>query len=156
MRQTISRGLVVACITLASGVGLAGNRVHVPPTRQSAIVTFAHTTQVDGHTLSAGEYLILHDFERMDRGEPCTTLYAIGESDVGRRQELVTFHCIPRAGRTVSKATLTFQEPAGTPIDCMSTRAGVVDKLTAYQFADDWEIHGVPERVEGVPMGHDH
>jgi hypothetical protein len=103
--------------------------------RQSAEVQFARPTWVAGDML-VGPYIIVHDEEKMMRGEPCTALYRLG-SDMRPGEEVVSFRCIPRERRIVPGFTITvISDPAGSIDTC--------DFLTEYQFGGEAEGHGVP------------
>jgi hypothetical protein len=60
------------------------------PRREKAVVEFSETVKLQG-VLLRGEYIVVHDEERMARGEPCTYIY---KSKNGKEGELVvSFHC---------------------------------------------------------------
>src|SRR6266498_1985184 len=94
MRSRIIGVLLV--LGILSPATFATSRVRVSPVRQWAIVNFDKTTDVSGVLLNAGRYLIVHDAEKMARGDACTTFYGFGESGNGAQEEAVSFHCIPR------------------------------------------------------------
>src|SRR5579872_7134194 len=75
------------------------------PRYQSAIVSFEHPTWVTNQLL-VGTYVIVHDEDKMARGEPCTTIYRVGSSR-NPLEEVVSFHCIPRKRLMVSSFTTT-------------------------------------------------
>jgi hypothetical protein len=80
-----------------------------------------------------GPYVIVHDQDKMIRGEPCTALYRVG----GRArplEEVVSFHCMPRERKVVRSFTTTLS------VDPVLG----VDTFMEYQFAGDSEGHGVP------------
>ena len=102
------------------------------PRYQSAIVSFEHPTWVTNQLL-VGTYVIVHDEDKMARGEPCTTIYRVGSSR-NPLEEVVSFHCIPRKRLMVSSFTTTVNS---NPV--LGT-----DTLTEYQFAGESQGHGVP------------
>jgi hypothetical protein len=102
------------------------------PHQQSAIVTFAHPTWVAGEML-IGTYVIVHDEDKMARGEPCTVIARVG-TRAFPREEVVSFRCIPHERRVVPSFTTTVS----------SDPVLGIDTLTEYQFAGDSEGHGVP------------
>src|SRR5262252_9587896 len=59
--------------------------------RDSAVVEFAETVKLGG-ALLRGKYLIVHDEERMARGEACTYIYR-GEQ-IDETKLVTSFHCI--------------------------------------------------------------
>ena len=61
-----------------------------------------------------------------------------GEVATGPFEEIAPFHCIPRPGTPPNPFTLTTQPNLTDGIGCV---------LTAYQFAGDSEVHGVPIAV---------
>ena len=102
------------------------------PQRQWAIVKFEHPTKVSTKILM-GPYLIVHDEAKMARGEPCTSFYRV-ETQMGRHEETVSFHCIPHERHVAERFTI-----AEDWDDALGMYA-----LTEYQFARDAEGHGVP------------
>src|SRR5450631_2718885 len=90
----VSRAIVASVLfvgtlvlaTLAIGGGEASRH-------QSAMVRFERPTWVAGEIL-VGTYVIVHDEDKMTRGEPCTALYRVRP---GTRplEEVVSFQCIP-------------------------------------------------------------
>jgi hypothetical protein len=129
----VARAIVVSVL-------LAGTLVTAPvavsgdgaPGHQSAIVRFERPTWVASEML-IGTYVIVHDEDKMTRGEPCTALYRVG-TRLHPLEQVVSFHCIPRERKVVSRfsTTVRFDPVLG------------IDTLTEYQFAGDSEGHGVP------------
>jgi hypothetical protein len=126
--------LVIVATTAAISVASA---VSLPLIRQIDIVYLDEPTLI-GSTFVVGPVVFTHDNQRMARGEPCTTVHLF--DPVGRHatEEIAAFHCIPRRGRMVSKLTITTR-PSGWGYGCV---------LTAYQFAGDPEVHGVPQPAD--------
>ena len=75
------------------------------PRQQSAIVGFERPTWVAGEML-IGTYVIVHDEDKMARGEPCTALYRVGLRN-RPREEVVSFHCIPHERKVVLSFTMS-------------------------------------------------
>lgn len=100
-------------------------------TRQWSIANFVDTVMVN-RTLVSGQVLIVHDDEKMARGEPCTTFYRF-EPGVGPKEALVSFHCKPRRADKASNTTLT-----------TSTSELGIKRLVEYQIGGESEAHGVP------------
>lgn len=102
------------------------------PRRESAVVEFAQTVKLGG-VLLRGEYLLVHDEERMARGEACTYVYRGRQID---ETKLVTsFHCIhvERETATAFKATIArHSTPYETP------------EVKEIQFAGSKDGHKVP------------
>ena len=129
----VSRAIVASVLlfgTLVTApVAMSGDRA---PGQQSAIVSFEHPTWVASQML-IGTYVIVHDENKMTRGEPCTALYRVG-ARARPLEEVVSFHCIPRERKVVSRFTTTVS------VDPVLG----IDTLSEYQFAGDSEGHGVP------------
>src|SRR6266567_2044188 len=91
MRLRFIIGVLVLWASVAVVLATAGDgQSH----RQSAMVTFARPTWVTDQMV-VGTYVVVHDEDKMARGEPCTTFYRVGAAQE-RLQEVVSFHCIPR------------------------------------------------------------
>jgi GTP-dependent phosphoenolpyruvate carboxykinase len=99
---------------------------------ESAVVEFAENVKVRDVILR-GEYLFVHDEERMAKGEPCTYIYRGKQQD--ETKLVASFHCIHVDREMVSefKATITKRV---TPYD--------VAELTEIQFAGSKDGHRVP------------
>ncbi|HKG23730.1 MAG TPA: hypothetical protein VKC34_17645 [Blastocatellia bacterium] len=81
-----------------------------------------------------GEYLFVHDEEKMARGETCTYVYA---HDKGKQGELlVSFHCIPAARERADQFTAVVKTVPSTTLN----------ELIEYQFAGSIEGHQVPHQ----------
>jgi hypothetical protein len=127
---------LVPIAMLVAGLGsvtlAAGDNVR-RPSRQCAVVYIAEPTLI-GSVIVQGPVLFTHDAERMARGEPCTSV-RLFEPVTGPIEEISAFHCITRPGAVTNHFTVT-------------TRPNVADGfgyiLTAYQFANDPEVHTVP------------
>lgn len=132
MRTRILVSIVVVVATLGIGTvtGRAGDHAG---SRQWSIVNFPEPVLVKGQ-LVMGPVLIVHDNEKMARGEACTSFYRF-EPGVGPKDEIVSFHCKPVAREKVEQTTLAY---AAAPSGCK--------RLTEYQIAGDTEAHGVPAK----------
>jgi hypothetical protein len=122
---------LVAAVLTVGAVATSGDGV--TPVRQTAVVTLSEPTLI-GATIVEGPVLFIHDAEKMARGEPCTTI-RLFDPEKGPAEELVSFHCIPKARRVVSKFTMTTRPNTELGFGCV---------LVEYQFAGDAEGHGVP------------
>jgi hypothetical protein len=141
---------VLLLLGILSPATFATSGVRVSPVRQWAIVNFDRTTDVSGALLNAGRYLIVHNAEKMARGDACTTFYSFGESGNGAQEAAVSFHCVPREREGTSKTTLTITTIPGDTRGCTYSWGWTMDKLTEYQFAGDSEGHGVPDRTPAL------
>ena len=149
MRSRILFGVLLV-LGLLSPATFATSGARVSPVRQWAIVNFDRTTAVSGALLNAGRYLIVHDADKMARGDACTTFYRFGESGNGAQEEAVSFHCIPREREVGGETTLTLGTVAGDTGGCTSGWSYTNDKLTEFQFAADSEGHGVPDSTPAL------
>jgi hypothetical protein len=133
----VARAIVAALLLVGTlvPVSTAMNGDRTPRHHQSAMVRFERPTWVAGELL-IGSYLIVHDEDKMTRGEPCTALYRVHQGTLPL-EEVVSFHCIPHEREVVPAFTCTIKSNPALGID-------TVDTLTEYQFAGDSEGHGVP------------
>lgn len=114
-----------------SGCACCGSeQASITSTKQWSIVNISDPMLVNRSFVS-GPVLIVHDDQKMARGEPCTTFYRF-EPGVGPKEALVSFHCKPRRGSPIATTKLTTARLAGVP------------QLLEYQLAGDAEAHGVP------------
>ena len=83
--------------------------------------------------LMMGPVLIVHDDQKMEQGEACTTFYRFDPAR-GPQEELVSFHCTP-VQRTV----------AATTVLTVSNKIEVgCKRLIEYQIAGESEAHAIP------------
>ena len=116
------------------GVGTFASRAgDVAGARQWTVVNFPDPVQVDGQ-LVMGPVLIVHDSEKMARGEACTTFYRFVPGK-GPQEALVSFHCQPVQRAAVEQTTFSVVD---SPMGCK--------RLTEYQVAGETEAHGIPEK----------
>ena len=133
MRTRIIVGIAVVIAVLGVGA-LASRAGDVTATRQWTIVNFPDPVQVKGQIIM-GPVLIIHDSEKMSRGQACTTFYRFDPAK-GPKEELVSFHCIPQPKAAVPETTFSYVDTQN--ISCK--------RLVAYQIAGDPEAHGVPTK----------
>ena len=132
MKTRIIVGVVVLIGVL--GVGTYPSRAGaVAGRRQWTIVNFVDPVQVQDQIVM-GPVLIVHDDEKMSRGEACTTFYRF-EAGKGPKQELISFHCQPSTKTVVAQTTLSIVD---TPAGCK--------RLVAYQIGGDAEAHEIPAK----------
>ena len=129
-RIILSVALMLAGI--GSGSVAAGHDAHSRGL-QWAVVYLATPTLI-GSTIVQGPVLFSHDAAKMARGEPCTTIRLLDPRS-GPIDEVASFHCLPRPGEPPHRFTLTTRPNVADGFGCV---------LTAYQFAGDPEVHGVP------------
>ena len=116
----------------ACGIFASGDHGH-GTAHQWAIAYLLEPALVES-TIVKGPVLFVHDADKMARGEPCTSVRVL-EPLSGSFEEIASFRCIPRPGTLTNHFTLTAQRQLTDGIGCV---------LTAYQFAGDPEVHGVP------------
>jgi hypothetical protein len=131
MRTRSLIGVALLVAGLGSATLAAGDHRH-GAARQWAVVYLAEPTLI-GSTFVQGPVLFTHDADKMARGEPCTSVQLF-EPHRGPLEEVASFHCIPRPGRVSTRFILTTR-PSALGFGCV---------LTAYQFAGDPDVHGVP------------
>jgi hypothetical protein len=130
------RTRIIVCVTLLIallGVGTYAGRAGELGHRQWSAINFIDPVQVKDQIIM-GPVLIVHDDEKMARGEACTTFYRFDPAK-GPQEKLVSFHCRPVQRSVVDHTTFS----------TVSTAAGC-KRLTEYQIAGDSEGHGVPSK----------
>jgi len=132
MRLRIRIGVLMVVGLAAAGTLTASGDTYVGAKKQWTIVNFADPVLVKGQFVM-GPVMIVHDSEKMAKGEACTTFYRFDKAR-GPQEELVAFHCTPRT--TDAKAEVTGLVTTLTDPGCR--------KLVEYQIAGDAEAHGVP------------
>ena len=107
--------------------------------QQSAIIEFKEQVKVLNVVLK-GKYLIVHDDEKMARGEDCTYIY---ETNTGAPGKLVvSFHC--KSATRSRASSFTFRTAQLLP------NTNVVE-LREFQFAGSTEGHVVPLAIDAKP-----
>ena len=129
MRTRITVGAAV--IMTMVGVGTLAARATVGVDKQWTITNFRDPVLVKRVVVS-GPVVVVHDSEKMARGEACTTFYRF-KPGVGMQEELVSFHCQPRDTKMATETTFTL----------VNTDSGC-KKLVEYQITGTAEAHGVP------------
>lgn len=118
----------------ATGAGVAK--------KESAVVEFKAPVKLMSIVLR-GEYMFVHDDEKMEAGGECTFVYKLV---VGKPVELVaSFHCLPVTRRRVDTFTIRGSFLGTTP---------ELYEMTEYQFAGSTEGHQVPSafHAEGATV----
>ena len=132
MKRTITISFALFCLMLAGGATLPSGRSGAAVRVESAVVEFAETVKLRD-ALLRGEYLVVHDEEKMANGLPCTYIYS-GKHRID--EKLITaFHCIHADRSAVSSFTVSFLRP---------TSAYGVPEITEIQFAGSTDGHIVP------------
>ena len=132
MKSGIRVGVLLLVSLIGAGTLAARGDNYVGASKQWTIVNFVDPVLVKGQYVM-GPVIIIHDSEKMAKGQACTTFYRFDRAK-GPQGEIVSFHCRPRM--TDAKADATQIVTARTDVGCA--------KLLEYQIAGDAEAHGVP------------
>lgn len=117
---------------LVLGAGLWPSVTRATSRRESVVVEFNETVKLTG-VLLRGQYLIVHDEERMARGEPCTWVYAGKEIDESK--VVASFHCIHVDREKTDTLKVSFKRSI-TPYE--------TPEIMEIQFAGSTDGHKVP------------
>jgi hypothetical protein len=137
LRRLVMKRIILVTLVLFGMYMLAGGSwpsetSAATPRVESAVVEFADLVKLGG-VLLRGEYLVVHDEQRMANGEACTYIYRGKQID---ETKLVTsFHCIhiEREKADVFKITIArLRSPNGVP------------EVQEIQFAGSKDGHRVP------------
>ena len=121
--------IIFAGIVLLALLAVSG-RAEKPPV-QKAVVQFDEPVKLLTVTLK-GEYLFVHDEEKMARGDDCTYVYTHSK---GKQGELViSCHCVPVTRDKTDNFTISVTMQPGTDLTM----------LTEYRFAGSTQGHKVP------------
>ena len=123
----------LALVGLFTMSGIASSGDSAGSARRWTIVTFTNPVQI-GDQFLMGKYLIVHDDEKMAKGEACTAIYKF-DPVKGPGEQVIAFHCVPAKRAVCATTKVTVQD-----------RGLDIPKLVEYQFAGDTEGHGVPAR----------
>ena len=134
MKARIIVGALIVVGLLGVGPFASRGGADVSGPRQWTIVNFVDPVSVQGR-LVMGPVMIVHDHEKMARGEACTTFYRFDPSR-GPREEIVSFHCTPVQRSVALSTTLTVEN--GRDTTCK--------KLVEFQIAGESEAHAIPEK----------
>ena len=134
MKSRIIVGALIVVGLLGVGTFASRGGTDVSGPRQWTMANFPDPVWVHGN-LVMGPVMIVHDDQKMESGEACTTFYRFDESR-GPREEIVSFHCTPVQRPVATSTTLTLQKG----ID------GGCKRLVEYQIAGESEAHAIPER----------
>jgi len=113
-------------------VGTVASRNQIGYARTTAIVHFVDPVLVTDRVVM-GPVLIVHDDEKMARGEACTTFYRFDPAR-GPQEEIVSFHCTPVQRSVAEKTRLTLSERSEP----------TCKRLLEYQVAGESEAHAIP------------
>lgn len=102
------------------------------PRREKAVVEFAETVKLMG-VLLRGEYVIVHDEEKMAQGEACSYVYRSKNGEEG--DLVVSFHCEHVDRAKAKHFTMRFYS-RNTPYE--------TPEVQEFQFAGSTAGHRVP------------
>ncbi len=132
MKRVIVISFVLFGLLVLGGNVLPLGRSGASAMVDSAVVEFTETVRLR-EVLLRGQYLVVHDEEKMFRGLPCTYVYR-GKERID--DNLVTaFHCIHAERQQVSSFKVTFARRV--------TPSGVAE-IAEIQFAGSKDGHIVP------------
>lgn len=136
MRRVLLISLVFGSMTMiVSAVGsLAGA---AQPGKEMAVVEIPDKTKLLKATLQ-GKYILVHDDEKMARGEPCFYVFEYSQDPAGQPEVkpdklVVSFHCEPVQREKANHVVLTYGMASATLFE-----------LREIQFAGSSEGHRVP------------
>ncbi|HXG91045.1 MAG TPA: hypothetical protein VNN73_01590 [Blastocatellia bacterium] len=135
MKRYIVAMMVAAALIMSSAA--FGRQVKSGGARvDRAVVQFTESVKLLDVMLK-GEYLFVHDDEKMAQGLPCTYVYA---HDKGKQGRLVaSFHCIPvQKSDKAERFTVVVEWNA----------VANLPELVEYRFAGSNEGHKVPKQTE--------
>ena len=121
----IIAGAVVMCLLAMPGRAAS-------PRIEKATVQFDEPVKLLNVILK-GQYLFVHDEEKMARGEDCTYVYNYSNGKQG--DLVVSFHCIPVTAQKADHFTITVSLQPGTNLM----------ELSEFRFAGSAEGHKVPQ-----------
>jgi len=120
-------GAMSAGTVASRGQGAAGPRTWT-------MVNFSDPVRVVDQIVM-GPVMIVHDDQKMEQGEPCTTFYRFDPAR-GPREELISFHCTPVQRKVAAETKLTLSQT--DEIGCK--------RLLEYQIVGESEAHAIPTR----------
>jgi hypothetical protein len=123
--------VLLGALAVSGGLWPSG-KGNAAPRRESAVVEFTQTVKLQG-VLLRGEYLVVHDDERMENGEPCTYIYQGNRQDEAKL--VIAFHCIHVERDRADAFKVTFSHHP--------TTYGVPE-VKEIQFAGSRDGHQVP------------
>jgi hypothetical protein len=131
MKRYMTMAMIAGALILGSSLLQASIRAGAPK-QQRAVVEFNEPVKLLNVILK-GEYLFVHDDEKMAQGLDCTYIYQHSGGKQGKL--VVSFHCIP-VERTKSDAFTVllsgYDAATGLP------------EVTEYRFPGETEGHKVP------------
>lgn len=132
MKRILVLAMTAFCAAaLSTGSGARARGPH-DAHRETAVVEFKDQVKLL-NVLLKGEYLFVHDHEKMAAGEDCTYVYS---RKPGRPDKLVvSFHCVPAPRERAESFRVVISSKA---------TQGMLAEVTEIQFAGSSEAHLVP------------
>ena len=126
MKRLLIAASMLATLMLAIGVFAAHTEAEVKK-NERATIEFTQTVKLLNVVLK-GEYLVIHDEEKMAKGEDCTYVYD------SKGKLIVSFHCTPveRPKSDRFRVVTRRMDPSG------------LNEVVEIQFAGSTEAHQVP------------
>jgi hypothetical protein len=122
--------LAVIALLLIGGLLAPTGRAKTS-TKESIVVEFPQKVKLLNVVLR-GEYVFVHDEEKMARGEACTYIYTSVAGQPGNL--VVSFHCQPAERQKADRFTIVTKRVLPDLLE-----------LQEYQFAGSTEAHQVPK-----------
>lgn len=137
MRRVLLISLIFGAMTMIVSAPGSFAIAAAPPGKEMAVVDIPDKTTLVKATLQ-GKYILVHDDEKMARGEPCFYVYeysqdAAGQPELKADKLVVSFHCEPVQRGKASHIVLTY-----------GMTSGGLFELREIQFASSTEGHRVP------------
>ena len=136
MKTLLALGVAFCAVTLSGSQQYSSARVAGITQKESAAAEFKIPVKLMGAVLQ-GEYMFIHDEQKMEAGEDCTYVYKMEAGSPAKL--IVSFHCIPvprpRADHFTIRSSILLTKP-------------LLYELQEYQFAGSNEGHQVPSRSE--------
>jgi len=129
--KRIILAMFVALIVAALIVVFAQKGKANVPAKHQVVVEFPQKVKLLDVVLK-GEYVFVHDEEKMARGEACTYIYTSAAGQPGNL--VVSFHCRPIERKKADHFTVVTKRLLPDILE-----------LQEYQFAGDTEAHQVPK-----------
>lgn len=126
MKRLVIAASMLAALALTISVFAAHTRAEAKK-NERATIEFTQTVKLLNVVLK-GEYLVVHDEERMAKGEDCTYVYDT------KGNLIVSFHCTPVERRKADRFRVVTRrlDPSG------------LSEVVEIQFAGSTEAHQVP------------
>lgn len=130
MKRYIAAIMLVGALLIS---GAFAGQKKVEPRIQKAVVPFTEPVKLLNVILK-GDYLFVHDEDKMAKGEPCTYIYAYEKGQQGKL--ILSFHCEPVPREATNSFTLIVVPVAGSDLS----------EIVEFRFANSADGHKVPTK----------